>query len=97
MITWSWSNDANLIVKIKKSFFVTDIVRSLITSSTQQVNALTAEMKVEITKQGLTYCGTNPTKHNSGQKWCGGFLFIFFMTPTFHLNQQNTKEKKNTD
>ncbi len=51
-------------------------------------------MKVVITKQGLTYCGTNPTKHNSGQKWCGGFLFLFFMTPTFHLNQQNTKKKK---
>ncbi len=30
-------------------FFVTDKVRNLITSSTQQVNALTAEIKVAIT------------------------------------------------
>ncbi len=23
------------------------------------------------------YCGTNPTKHNSGQKWCGDFFFLW--------------------
>ncbi len=33
----------------QKKFFITDKVTNFITSSTQQVNALTAEMKVVIT------------------------------------------------
>ncbi len=53
----------------RSRFFLTDKVRNPITSSTQQVNALTAEMKVVI-----TFCSFFGWKFGKMQQCTGGDL-----------------------
>ncbi len=51
-------------------------------------------MKVVITKQGLTYCGTNPTKHNVAKS----DVEIFFIFYDPHISLKPSKyQGKNTD
>ncbi len=86
--------------------FVLYVNDNVITSSTQQVNALTAEMNVFFgwrigaamhrwwhCKQGLTYCGTKPT----GAK-CDVFFYVFiFLWAYTSLKSLKCKKTEKTD